>query len=282
MTVALERLVARALPGGSPTWFQEMLGWVLCDAPPAERTARLLALREAIDAHPMRDTLLARIADRWNDPSMVRFLAEIGIPYRLSLGHELVHRASLRLLPRLRDQHDVTETFSDLALTEEQATWVNTLPITALDAWSDVMPSRTLLIHAARLTAVRAAGAGLSPYLLQLAGNPPVHDSPFLTLSARLAATVEAEVAGAPLPDWQSPLADARRHQDRLADRVERHGVSPEAVFQLELLDALLARLGTLMVLATRPSRTEAAHFAAALLRAVAAQRSITAVVRTA
>jgi len=176
----------------------------------------------------------------------------------------------------------VGETFTDLDVTRDQAAWVDALPSDALDAWVEVMPTRRLLIHAARLTAVRAAGAGLSSFLLQLAGNPPVQDSPFLDLSARLAATVEAELAGEPLPDWQEPLARARRYQDWLAGRIDLQGVSAEAVFQLELLDALLARLGTLMLLATRPVRTEGTRFAGDLLRAVAAQRSIADLVRTA
>ena len=281
LTPAVARLVARALPGGSPTWFQELLRWLLCEPPAAARTARLVALRAALDAHPMRDLLLARIAERLNDPSMIRFLAETGIPDRLSLGHELVHRVSRRLLPRLRDEHDVTEVLTDLAVTTEQAAWVDALPPDLLAPWADVMPSRTLLVHAARLTAIRAAGAGLSPYLLQLAGNPPVQDSPFLELAARMAATAEAAQSGAPLPDWVEPLARARRHQDWLAGRVDRQGVSPEAVFQLELLDALLARVGTLMLLATRPARRDAAHLAAGLLRAVASQRSVGALLAT-
>lgn len=281
MSAALERLVARALPGGSPTWFQDLLRWVLCEEPAGERTARLVALRAAIDAHPMRDVLVARLAERWNDPSMVRFLAETGIPAQLSLGRELLHRASLSILPRLRDDHDIGETLTDLAATPGLAGWLDALPIETLAAWHDVLPSRALLMHAARLTAVRASGAGLSTYLLHLAGNPPVQDSPFLVLAARMSATVEAELAGAPLPDWQQALGRARRHQDWLASRIDRQGVSAEAVFQLELLDALLARLGTLMLLATRPVRVEARHFAADLLRAVAAQRSIADLLRT-
>lgn len=281
MSEALERLVARALPGGSPTWFQELLGWVLAEGPPSERTARLLALRTAIDAHPMRDVLLTRLVERWNDPSMVRFLAEIGIPARFSLGRELLHRAGTSLLPRVRDEHDIGETLTDLAVTPALASWLDALPAEAA-AWGDVLPSRTILIHAARLVAVRAAGAGTSPYLLHLAGNPPVQDSPFLELAARLSQTVEAEVAGGELPDWQEPLARARRHQDWLAGRLDQQGVSAESVFQLELLDALLARLGALMLLATRPGRSEVRHFTADLLRAVAAQRSIGDLVRTA
>ena len=282
MTEALERLVARALPGGSPSWFQDLLRWLLCDVPPGERTPRLVALRDAIDAHPMRDVLVARIAERWNDPSMVRFLAETGIPAQLSLGRELLHRASISVLPRLHDEHDIGETFTELAVTREEGAWLDALPTEILARWSDVLPSRELLMHAARLTAVRAAGAGLSTYLLHLAGNPPVQDSPFLELAERMGATVKAEHTGAPLPDWQGSLARARSYQDWLASRIDRQGVSTEAVFQLELLDALLARLGTLMLLATRPGRREARHFAAGLLRAAAAQRSIAELVRTA
>jgi site-specific recombinase len=282
MSEALERLVAGALPGGSATWFQDLLGWVLAEGPASERTERLLALRAAIDAHPMRDVLVARIAERWNDPSMVRFLAEIGIPTQLSLSRELLHRASASVLPRLRDEQDIGETLADLDVTPALTSWLDALPLEAAAAWGDVLPSRTVLIHAARLVAVRAAGAGLSPYLLHLAGNPPVQDSPFLDLAARLSQTVEAEVAGGEMPDWQEPLARARRHQDWLAGRLDQQGVSAESVFQLELLDALLARLGALMLLATRPGRSEVRHFTADLLRAVAAQRSIGDLVRTA
>jgi site-specific recombinase len=275
MSDALERLVARALPGGNPAWFQELLGWVSSGGPASERTDRLLVLRAAIDAHPMRDVLVTRIAERWNDPSMVRFLAETGIPAQLSLASELLHRAGTSLLPRLRDEHDIGETLADPAVTRALASWLDALPLEAAAAWADVLPTRMLLIHAARLVAVRAAGAGLSPYLLHLAGNPPVQDSPFLDLASRLAQTAEAEAAGVELPDWREPLAQARRHQDWLARRVDQRGVSAEAVFQLELLDALLARLGALMLLATRPDRAGARDFAADLLRAVAAQRSI-------
>jgi site-specific recombinase len=279
MTAPLERLVAQALPGGTTTWFQELLAAVMAGGPGPARAERLRALRAALDAHPMRDALLARLRDRWNDPSMVRFLAETGIPAQTSLTRELLHRASRTLLPRLRDEHDVGETLFDLRPTAEDAAWLEALPAEALDAWRDVAPSRAVLLRAAHLVAVRAAAAGLSPFVLQLAGNPAVGESPFLALPAVIAA---AEGEGPAAAAWEPTLAAARRAHDRLEGMLEERGVSTEAVFQLELLAALLARLGDLMVLATRGARADARPFAAGLLRAVGRQHRLREVVRTA
>ncbi|HEX5634414.1 MAG TPA: hypothetical protein VFX50_14335 [Gemmatimonadales bacterium] len=280
MTSPPGRLVAQALPGGSPTWFQALLGWVFEAAPGAARTERLAALRAEVDAHPMREVLLARLRQRWNDPSMVRLLAETGIPAQTSLVRELLHRTSRALLPRLRDEHDVGESLEALDSTAADAAWLEGMPLDALEAWRDVAPARALVLQAAHLVAVRASAAGLSPYVLQLAGNPPVAESPFLALPTAIAPCIAAERDGQPLPEWRESLAAARRVHDWLAGHLDERGVSTEAVFQLELLEALLARLADLMVLATRLPRQDARPFAAGLLRAVAAQHSVRDVVR--
>lgn len=276
-------LLADALEGGSPGWFRALLEWLFAAPPGPERTARLASLQAALDAHPARGALLALVRERWDHPSAVRFLAETGVPTQASLPRELGFRLGTAVLPRLPDDADLGAIVADLRPTDADAAWVEGLDDAALGPWRDALaPPRERLLEAAHLVATRIAAVGLSRNLLDLAGNPPVAASPFLELPARIAAAVTAARTGEPLPDWAGPLERCRAAYDDLGTRLDRRGVSTDLVFQLELLDALLARAGTLLLLATRPPRGEGQRCAGRLLRAVAEARSLRAVLRTA
>jgi len=128
----LQKLLAESLPGGSAFWFERLLRW-LHDAPvrplgpQSPRTARLILMLDSIALHPQRDVLVERLHTAWSHPTVIRLLAETGLPSQLSLSKEVVHRIANRILPRYRTPDNLPGLLFRLALTEEDAHWIGSL-----------------------------------------------------------------------------------------------------------------------------------------------------------
>ena len=70
--------------------------------PQSPRTARLDAAARQHRGHPQRDVLVERLHTAWSHPSIIRLLAETGLPSQLSMSKEIMHRVANRVLPRYR------------------------------------------------------------------------------------------------------------------------------------------------------------------------------------
>jgi site-specific recombinase len=284
---ALPVMLSRMLPGGDPDWLGAMLRWLKA-APssgaegPPPRTIRLRALARAIAEHPQGDELRLQVQRAFGSASVVHLLADSGIPVETSMGRELVRRLGHRLLPRPSRETDVPEQLMRLDLTESDARWVGGLEPSDMHFWTPlVTPPAGRWMEAAQVIAVRASAAGISPELFELAGRPPMGDSPFLQLGPAIA-TAAASNQPATATEWQAELRNSQGAMSRIEARLDRGGISTEAVFRIEQLSSMLARLGILMTLATRSSRGEGQRFAAGLVRALAQQNSLRGVVATA
>jgi site-specific recombinase len=286
--IQLQQLVALSLPGGAPDWLHRLVAWVL-EASPAvvepgaapPRTERLRALAAAILQHPQSEVLCRRIATALAHPTLIRWLAETGIPVQSTITREVAFRVERRFLPRAPRLDDLYDLFNRAGFRPEDAAWVEGLDDGDLDTWGRIIGhQRERLLEAAHVAGVRAASTGLSPELLWFRPTDVLADAPFLKLGPSIARVRQGDLAAS--PTWDEALRECRAEFDRIESEIDQRGVSTEAVFRLEALDALLARVGTLMRLGTRPSPREAQRFVAGLVRATSAQRSLGAVLRSA
>lgn len=285
---SLASMLSRSLPGGDPDWLGVLLRWLRAADPASRggispRTERLRELAAAITAHPQADELRRQVQHAFSNPSVVHLLADSGTPVETSMGRELVRRLSRRLLPRLSRETDVPEQLERLELTEADARWIEGLDPTDAGWWGPlVTPPRARWLEAAQVVAVRAAASGISPALFDLAGRPDLGASPFLALVPAIASARAADDPAATPGEWQEALRGAELALGHVEARLDRVGVSTEAVFRIEQLTSMLARLGNLMVLATRGGRGAGQRFASGLVRALAQQGSLRDVVATA
>lgn len=279
-------MLSRMLPGGDPDWIGVLLRWLKAAAPTGSdslppRTRQLRALASAMADHSQAQELRVQLQRAFDNPSVVHLLADSGTPVETSMGRELVRRLSRRLLPRQSRETDIPEQLVRLDLTEADARWVDGLDQADVSWWAPlVTPPVTRRIEAAQVVAVRASAAGISPELFELAGRPPLGESPFLELGPAIAAARTASDPGAGA--WQQALRNSQVALDGIESRLDRVGISTEAVFRIEQLGSMLGRLGSLMLLATRGDKSEGQRFAAGLIRALAQQGSLRDVVATA
>ncbi|MBK8003788.1 MAG: hypothetical protein IPK12_07510 [Gemmatimonadetes bacterium] len=263
---------------------EELLLWVLegpvtGPAGTSPRTARLTLLAEGLRTHPRRMELEDRLRAAWTRGSLVRLLAETGLPVHSTLFKESFERLVDQLAPRLAPEDDLFVLVTRLPLTPADAEWVAALDDGALAPWTPLLavPPETLL-DAARLLGLRAAALGLGRDLLELFPGKAEATSPFFTLAGvidRLAAApqaVEAYVA------WEAALATCRLHLAEAHERLDRRGVTTDLIFRLELLEAQLARLALLLTVAT--GRADGRRLAAELIGSAARQRGVRSLAR--
>ena len=288
--IRLQQLVALSLPGGAPDWLHLLLDWLLEASPAAvepgaapPRTERLRALATAILEHPQSDVLRQRITTTLAHPTIIRWLAETGIPVESTILREVIFRFERRFLPRAPRVDDLYDLFNRAGLRPRDAEWVESLGAEDLTTWGGILGyQRERLLEAAHVAGVRAAATGLSPELLWFRPTDVLADAPFLKLGPSIAQVRAGQGNGDGLTGWEEALRECRAELDRIESEIDERGVSTEAVFRIEALDALLARVGTLMRLGTKPTVRDGQRLVAGLVRATSEQRNLGAVLRTA
>jgi site-specific recombinase len=287
--IRLHQLVALSLPGGAPDWLHRLMGWLLEASPAAvepgalpPRTERLRALAAAILEHPQSDVLRQRIVTTLAHPTIIRWLAETGIPVESTIVREVSFRFQRRFLPRAPRLDDLYDLFNRAGFRPDDAAWVEGLDADDLATWGGILGyQHERLLEAAHVAGVRAAASGLSPELLWFRSTDVLTDAPFLKLGSSIARVRAGEGNGDGTGGWEDALRECRNELDRIESEIDERGVSTEAVFRIEALEALLARVGTLMRLGTRPTARDGQRLVAGLVRATSEQRSLGSVLRT-
>lgn len=288
--VQLQKLVALSLPGGAPDWLHRLLAWLLEAAPVSAepgtlppRTERLRALAQAILEHPQAPLLCERIAGALGQPTLIRWLGETGIPVESTIVRELSYRLERRFLPRTPRLDDIYDLFNRAGFRPEDAAWVEGLEVDDLTTWGRIVGhQRERLLEAAHVAGVRAAATGLSPELLWFRPTDVLSDAAFLKLGPAITRVRADGTEANGQAAWEGALRECRAELDRIESEIDKRGVSTEAVFRLEALDALLARVGMLMRLGTRPTARDGQRLVAGLVRATGEQRQLGTVLRTA
>ena len=259
-------------PGCDEAWFEGVLRWLVEGSPAAgghsQRTGRLAALTAVLREHPDGPAWQARIRGVWSHTSAVRLLADTGLPAHTAFLREMLHRMVERFVPRLDPEADLSALLDRLDLTRDDAEWIRTLAPAAAEPWRDLLALPPEAVwDAAQLLAYRATALGLARDLLGLAPDERELDSPFGQLPDTMAALCRGEA-----PDWPDLLAACRMRLKLALDYLDRHGVSSELVYRLDLLEAHLRRMEELVSLAG--GHLDGQAFAAALVDRAAGQKS--------
>lgn len=283
-TVVAHRLLDAVLAQPGVDSLESLLRWLLEASPLRQgteipRTRRLALLASVLRDHPRQAELLERLRATWTHGSVIRLLAETGLPVHVTLIKESFERVVDRLVPRLSGEDDLYILLTQLRLTERDAVWVQGLDNAALAPWRPLVsiPDRALL-EAAGLMAPRVASLGLGRELLDLFPGLPESSSPFFRLPGvveRLVADPRAELGWA---NWETCLNDCLATLAESHERLEVRGVSTDLIFRLEMLDAQLSRLAQLLAVAT--DRGEGRALAGELLHASVRQRGIRSLAR--
>jgi site-specific recombinase len=286
LTPELQRLLAEALPGGSAFWHERLLTW-LRDAPvrplgpTSPRTARLVLLLDSIAEHPQRDVLVERLHAAWSQPTIIRLLADTGLPTQLSISKELMHRIANRILPRYRTPDNLPDLLFRLELTEEDAQWLGSLDGETLErAAALVATPKALLLRAAQLMAVRIASVGTSRSILDLRSSDELMDSAFMDLPPMVRQIRWAQAHGGEIPNWQSEVARCRRVLDEISALIDKRGASTESLYHHELLGAQLTRLAVLLNLGLDTGALPAREVGKGVVSALATEHGLRAVGR--
>jgi site-specific recombinase len=287
LNAELQKLLAEALPGGSAFWLERLLVWLQAAparpfGPRSPRTARLTLLLDSIAAHPQRDVLVERLHAAWSNPTVIRLLAETGLPSQLSLSKEMVHRIANRILPRYRTPDNLPDLLFRLELTDDDAQWIGSLDGEMVErAAALVATPKALLLRAAQLVAVRLAAVGTSRSILNLRPPDELLDSAFMDLPPMVRQVRAAQGSGGEVPDWQAEIARCRRILDEISRLTDKRGASTETLYHHELLGAELTRLAVLLNLTLDTGLLPAREVGMELVRAIATEHSLGSVGRT-
>lgn len=281
---ALPKLLAEALPGGSAFWLERLVNWlreapVRPLGPQSPRTQRLVLLLDSIAAHAQRDVLVERLHAAWSHPSIIRVLAETGLPSQVSMSKEVMHRFANRVLPRFRTADNLPDLLFRLDMTEEDAQWLGSLDGATVERGAALIATpKPLIFRAAQLVAARIASVGTSRSILDLRPAEDILTTPFMELGPLVEQVRLADLSSGPAPDWQGDLARCRRALDEISRVIDRRGASTEALYRHELLGAELTRLAVLLNLALDTGALPAREAGMDLVRSLAKDHSIGAV----
>ncbi len=260
---------------------EELIRWLLEASPAASedgdprRTSRLRRLQTALASR----SLEGRLREAWTHASAVRLLAETGLPDRTTLLGEGFQRVVDRIIPRLDPEGDLYALLDRLDLDEADARWVEALPEETLAPWAALLaPPRDTWFQAAQLLAHRASALGLSRDLLALAPGGSDAESPFFELDHIVRCLAETPGDHQAQADWDEGLTACRGALRQAYARLDERGVSTDLIFRLELLEAQLARMDSLLGFAL--DRGDGRAFAVELVRGCARQHDLGSLLR--
>ncbi|MDE3033580.1 MAG: hypothetical protein KGI56_07945, partial [Acidobacteriota bacterium] len=280
MTAPDPRLESLLESGHGPR-LEDLIRWLLEASPTASedgeprRTSRLRRLQAALASRGLE----RRLREAWTHASAVRLLAETGLPDRTTLLGEGFQRVVDRIIPRLDPEGDLYALLDRLDLDEADARWVESLPEETLAPWAALLdPPRETWFQAAQLLAHRASALGLSRDLLALIPEGSDAESPFFDLDHIVRSLAEAPGDRQAQADWDEGLTACRRALRQAYARLDERGVSTDLIFRLELLEAQLARMDSLLGFAL--DRGDGRAFAVELVRGCARQHDLGSLLR--
>lgn len=276
----LDALLAAAAEPEDPlrdrTWAESLAGWLLVPdvLGRSRRTRRLALLVDALATDPRAPAARERIRRIAIHQSAVRLLAETGLPSRTSFAGEVARRLVDRVIPRLDPEQDLYALVGRFDLSESDAAWLAGLRPALAEPWGPLLrPPPEAVRVAALLVAQRAAAVGLSRDVLALQALESELDSPFFELPRFVEAALRTPADPEAQARWDRALARCHEQLHRVDDALETSGVSTDLVFRLELLQAMLERIDTLVRFAG--GRLGGHPLLVTLARGAARQRSI-------
>ncbi len=265
----LELLLEAPLPDNIQA-LQPLVQWLLDHPAGPERTEALQRLTRHLAETPRGADLKARIQTLFQHRSLVRLLAEGGLPVHPNFLREISQRLTRTFLPQLEDPEDLHAWVEQQDPGPEDAQWLLTLPEPLSIFWQDL-----LAIHpgcygeAYRLLAIRTAARGLQRDFLALGPKEKELDSPFAQL---IAASQEDRT------DFLEILQACQSRLSACSLSMEVGGVVSDLVYRLDLMSASLKRMESLYQLAHH--QTDGLGFLAQLLDQIHQERKASALAK--
>ncbi len=255
-------------PRERATWVYGLLRMIL-DVPVPARTEKLAEMTKAIDAHPKRQEILSALRDFWSHHSYVRLISEAGLPDEAYLLRELVARAFRHLMPVDEVGGDLYVLMDSLALRDQDAQWLASLPDPLISWWGEVFrPSQSSIIAACKILALRTSEVALSRDLVAITNDDDLTRSPFFHLPRVVERTARHPED---FQRWEIVRKACEDHLRNANEGLEVNGSSANLVFRLRLLRSLLWRIQQLLSLQRGDS--DARKFATTVVHGFAYQR---------
>lgn len=214
------------------------------------RTRTLLSAAEEIP--PFAEKLRGATFRVLAGSSATLLFTDTGIPTHFGFWREMVDRFSKNLLPAPPVGREVSRLLSRLIDEPRKAEWLLSLPdaqrrqltkLVGLDSDTVKRAFEPGQREALRLLAARIAMQGVSDDLRKRMTSTTVQNSPFLVLPTQVAALLEGQV---PLARVLATAEQCRAGLREVSSSLDQTGISIDLVFRLELIAALLNRLGQL------------------------------------
>lgn len=299
---------------GRLDWVESLGDWLLRDSffsagPPAidqrkepVQTRRLRLLLRACERVPEAEAIVAGVLRSvLAETDAVRLLSEAGLPGHHGFFAEALDRLSKRILPAPRNDTELLEIAPRVFADVRDVLWLRRAPRPLVASFaerlisggtpgaSDWKPLRAGVLDAIELLAIRIAALGLAEDVRARSPSTGVADSPFVRLERLHRAMAARERAGEPrAPEEERARIEAlracRATIRAAVAQLERFGVSVDLVYRLELIQKSLLRLEHLTASIIAPRErvaTAAADLLVALLRDVARDRSLRALVQS-
>jgi site-specific recombinase len=221
-----------------------------------------------------RDRFAQSLATTAAETDALTLFAEVGLANDRGLWTETTDRIARRLLPRPRDEHDLSQLLMRLHDDESGERWLAELPVdllgrlyaalgSRLDTWT---PWRVSIEEALSLLAARIESLGLSEELRVRRAESSVRSSAYYRLPRSTEAWLKRlgePVDGSSADEgprvwaertWRADVLDCRHGVEVVLDRLETTGVSVDVVYALDVIQKLLDRMEILFaVLAAEP-----------------------------
>ena len=282
-------------------WLVRMMEW-LRHAPAAAQSIAVDDLRTPFPAlrlkhllnqierqAALRERVLVLRAAFWSDIDAASLLADFGFGGRVSFAGELWRRVQLYMLPSTPATGELAALFP-LLFKAADADWIDTLDAdTAARAASWLGPPqgllREILLESLMRLASTVQAAAFTPALRQRMDADALARKPFHQLGAAVAAlhgsvtTGESDAALRDAAFLRALLDEAGRAAASVMSHLELHGVSVNIVYDLDQLNARLARierlLDTLLAPDDTSAITEGRHLMVELLRVLRDQQGV-------
>jgi site-specific recombinase len=178
-------------------------------------------------------------------------------------------------LPQFDDELDLYSALQNAELTQSDAEWVGALSEEEIEPWRALLGRSSAgdLRVAIRLLSIRASATALSHSVMSVMPHQYETDSPFFDLVAQAKDSVSPH--SEPL---RNVIQQCRLSAGLAHARMDERGVSADLVFRLDLVIAQLIRMEEL--LNVMENRSDGRAFAAVLLRAVASEAALGALLR--
>jgi site-specific recombinase len=219
------------IPVSDPRWYEE----------PAP-TRRLRLLLQVLDGEPVfAERLRSVLAVTLGEASCVPPL-EWGLPNPRGVGAETADRLARRFLPTVAEPRDLGAALALLVPNARLAPWLLALDDALLARVRALFPHGAFgpfIDETIALCATRCSALGLTAELRDRAGSEPLKQSPFY----RLPRDCDALAAGDSPARCLATVEECRVAIRSVHAHLEKHGVSVDVVYRLEVIAQNLDRL---------------------------------------